>query len=151
MSLFSKQSTTNVQEHEYFDSSANAGGDDSVALGSGAALDVSNRSTNVSAESGGLSLANAQLTLNTLSDSGAIDLAKELSLAAVGLAGKQTEELKEYVASNQNFARSIASDALAVASGQPLPATSNKLFWIGGGIVALVLFLVLGRGRVSAR
>ena len=145
MGLFSKQSTTNLQQHEYFDTSTNAGGDDSVALGAGSALDVSNRSTNVSAEEGGLSLANAELTINTLSDSGAIDLAKELSLASVNLAGKQTEELKEYVTSNQNFARSIASDALAAASGQPLPATSNKFLWIGGGLVALVHLHVLGR------
>jgi hypothetical protein len=147
MGLFSKQSSTSNQTSNYNDSSANAGGDDSVALATGSKLDVSNRSTNQDAISGqgGLSLSNAELTLNTLSDGGAIDLAKALSLKSVELAGKQTEDLKGYVQSNQNFARSVAETALATASGQPIPATSNKLFYVLGGVLALVVLLLFGR------
>jgi hypothetical protein len=105
-------------------------------------LDVSNRAA-VSGD-GGLSLSNAELTLNTLSDSGAIDLAKTLSLKSVELAGKQTEDLKGYVQSNQNFARSIAESALATASGQPIPTASNKTLYVLGGVLAFVVFLFFG-------
>jgi hypothetical protein len=143
MGLFSKQNQVSNQTSVYNDTSANAGGDDSVALATGSALDASNRSAVSGA--GGLSLSNAELTLNTLSDSGAIDLAKTLSLKSVELAGKQTEDLKGYVQSNQNFARSVAETALATASGQPIPTTSNKLLYVLGGLLAFVAILLFAR------
>jgi len=145
MGLFSKQNQVSNQTSVYNDTSANAGGDDSVALATGSALDASNRSA-VSGD-GGLSLSNAELTLNTLSDSGAIDLAKELSLASVKLAGDQTKDLKGYVESNQAFSRSIAENALATVSGQPIPKTSNALLIAGAGLIGLILLLVLGRKK----
>jgi hypothetical protein len=145
MGLFSKQVSTATQTSSYADSSANAGGDDSVAIATGSTLDASNRSA-VSGE-GGLSLSNAEMNLNVLSDSGAIDLAKELSLASVKLAGDQTKDLKEYVSSNQNFARSVAETALATASGQPIPTTSNKLIYVLGGVLALVAALLFFRRK----
>ena len=143
MGLFSKQNQVSNQTSVYNDTSANAGGDDSVALATGSRLDASNRSA-VSGD-GGLSLSNAELTLNTLSDSGAIDLAKTLSLKSVELAGKQTEDLKGYVQSNQNFARSVAETALATASGQPIPTASNKMLYVLGGLLAFVALLFFGR------
>lgn len=143
MALFSKQNQVSNQTSVYSDTSANAGGDDSVALATGSRLDASNRSA-VSGD-GGLSLSNAELTLNTLSDSGAIDLAKTLSLKSVELAGKQTEDLKGYVQSNQNFARSVAETALATASGQPIPTASNKMLYVLGGLLAFVALLFFGR------
>jgi hypothetical protein len=149
MGLFSKQTSTSTQTSNYFDSSANAGGDDSVALGSGAKLDLSNRSTNVGGAEGSMNLSNSSLEINTVTDQGAMNAAKELSLASLNLAGKQTSDLKEYVQSNQQFARSIAETALAKATGEPLPATSNKLLYVGAALVAFVLFLVFRR-RSSA-
>lgn len=147
MGLFSKQNQVSNQTSVYNDTSANAGGDDSVALATGSRLDASNRSA-VSGD-GGLSLSNAELTLNTLSDSGAIDLAKALSLKSVELAGKQTEDLKGYVQSNQNFARSVAETALATASGQPIPTASNKMLYVLGGLLAFVALLFFGRKSKS--
>ena len=150
MSLFTKQTTQQTQVSNYSDTSANAGAEGSVAVGGGAVLDTSDKSSNASTGDGGLSLSNATLTLNTTSDAGAIDLAKELSLKALDLSSTQTSDLKGYVKSNQDFARSVAETALATASGQPIPQASNKLLYVGGAVLALVLFLVLGRRTAKA-
>jgi hypothetical protein len=164
MGLFSSNKTLNEQTTNLNDSSANAGGDNSLALGTNSDF------TSASSGAGGLSLSNSSLAVVT--DQGTVDVAKELSLAAlsnsgdaqrgtlalannlglesIDLARKQTADLKDYVQSNQNFARSIAETALAAGTAQPLPTTSKNLFYIVGGVVVsfvLVVFALVKKSR----
>lgn len=132
------------------DGSANAAGAQSLTASQRGRLDVDQRSDYVEynyAKSKDLTVGGSGITvgsegvLNIATDHGAIDVAREISLAALEGSAAYNRDLRHFVESNHNLARSIAEGAFAIAADAPPPDTTRRALWIGGGLVALALLL----------
>lgn len=154
MSLFggskSNQTTTVTNNQTSIDASANAAGAQTVTASQRGTVKLDQRSDyaeNHFEKSQGLTLGGSGVTvgtgaaLNIATDHGALDVAKEVSLAALEGSAAYNRDLRHFVESNQNLARSIAEGAFAVASDAPPPDTTRRALWLGGGLVALALIL----------